>query len=84
MTMSIDNRNMRFTPKEYKLMRILLTHKIATREMLLKALSLQDEDKDALELLNKYIYKVRSKVQASGVYISLVHNYGYMLVFHNN
>jgi DNA-binding response OmpR family regulator len=76
----VENRVLHFSPTEYKVMRVLLTQKIATREALVKALSLQSMNEAAPEQLTKYVYKVRRKVQAYGIHVSLVHDHGYMLV----
>ena len=76
----IDNRALRFSPGEYKVMRLLLTQPIATEAALREALLLQGEDKATTKLIAKYMYKVRSKVRAADLDISRVHGHGYMLL----
>lgn len=76
----IENRILRFSPTEYKLVHLLLMHGIVTETALLEVLSLQQADNAAPKLISKYMNRVRSKVKAYGLQISRIHNYGYMLL----
>jgi DNA-binding response OmpR family regulator len=79
-TVIVDNCLLRFTPTEYKLVRLLLTDSVVPEASLFAALSLQKTDKTAAKLLTKYINKIRGKLAAHGVCLSRVHGYGYMLL----
>jgi DNA-binding response OmpR family regulator len=76
----IENRILRFSPTEYKLVHLLLMHGIVTETALLEALSLQQTDNAASKLISKYMNRVRSKVKAYRVQISRIHGYGYILL----
>jgi DNA-binding response OmpR family regulator len=76
----IEDRILRFSPTEYKLVRLLLMHSIVTETTLLEVLSLQQTDNAASKLISKYMNRVRSKVKVYGLQISRIHNYGYMLL----
>jgi len=79
-TVIIDNRVLRFSPTEYKLMRLLLTHNVVKGIILREALSLQETDDAAPKLITKYMNKIRTKLTAYDVSINRVHSYGYMLL----
>jgi DNA-binding response OmpR family regulator len=76
----IENRILRFSPTEYKLIHLLLIHRIVTEAALLEGLSLQHTDAAALKLISKYMSRVRGRVKAYGLQISRVYGYGYMLL----
>lgn len=76
----IENRILRFSPTEYKLVRLLLIHGIVAEVALLEGLSLQDTDNAAPRLISKYMHRVRSKIKAHGLQINCIHDYGYVLL----
>ncbi len=76
----IENRILRFSPTEYKLVHLLLIHGIVTETVLLEALSLQETDNAASRLISKYMNRVRSKIKAHGLRVNCVHDYGYVLL----
>jgi DNA-binding response OmpR family regulator len=76
----IENRILRFSPTEYKLVLLLLINGIVTEATLLEGLSLQQMDNGAPKLISKYMNRVRSKVKAHGLQINRIHGYGYILL----
>jgi DNA-binding response OmpR family regulator len=76
----IENRIVRFSPTEYKLIHLLLIHGIVTEAAFMEGLSLQHMDNTASTLISKYMNRVRSKVNAYGLQVSRVHGYGYILL----
>ncbi len=76
----IENRILRFSPTEYKLVHLLLIHGIVTEVALLEELSLQQMDNGASKLISKYVNRVRSKVKVYGLQINRVYSYGYILL----
>lgn len=76
----INNRILRFSPTEYKLVRLFLLHKMVQETMLFEALSLNVTDANAQKLLTKYINKIRNKIAASDLRIQRIYDYGYILL----
>jgi DNA-binding response OmpR family regulator len=76
----IGNRILHFSPTEYKLVNLLLIHRIVTEVTLLEALSLQQADKGTSKFISKYMNKVRSKIKPYGLQINRIHSYGYILL----
>jgi len=76
----IENRILRFSPTEYKLIHLLLLHGIVTEAVLLEGLSLQHTDNTASKHISKYMNRVRSKIKAYGLRVNRVHDYGYILL----
>jgi DNA-binding response OmpR family regulator len=61
----INNRVLRFSPTEYKLIRLFLLHTMVQETLLFEAVSLNVTDANAQKLLTKYINKIRNKIAAS-------------------
>lgn len=76
----ITNRILRFSPTEYKLMRLFFSHRIVQETALLEVLSLKAADINAQKLITKYINKVRSKIIVFDLRIHRIHSYGYILL----
>ena len=76
----IENRVLRFSPTEYKLVHLLLMHGTVTETALLEVLSLQQADNAASKLISKYMNRIRSKIKAHGLQINRIHGYGYILL----
>lgn len=76
----VNNRILRFSPTEYKLMRLFFTQKTVQETMPFEALSLKATDANAQKLLTKYINKIRHKIAASDLRIQRIHSYGYILL----
>ena len=76
----IENRSLRFSRNEYKLMRLLLTRRVVRETLLLQTLTLPEKDRPTSKLIAKYINSLRNKLASNGIHIGCVHGYGYMLL----
>ncbi len=75
----MNNSVIRLSPRQWKIMRLLLTKQIVTDEMCCQALNLPKLDLSALRLLTKHVEKIRCRLAPHGLTIGRVHGYGYVL-----
>lgn len=83
----VGNRVMRFTPGEYRLVKILLTHRIAHKQLLIQALDTSNVEntsdsvcEEDLKRVTKHLCHIRGKMRLSGWQVVLLPGEGYRLV----
>ena len=74
----INNCLVRFTPNEYKLVRLLLAQHVVKGTKLFKALSLRATEKADAEMFTRCIDKIICKLTSHDLY--RIHGYGYMFL----